>query len=65
MYRRALPEMLTAVDDDGHHLLDLDELRGRDLVCWCHDWDGKGPNPRYCHADVLLEMANPPAEMPA
>lgn len=32
-------------------LLDqLDELRGRDLVCWCA--------PLACHADVLLELAN-------
>lgn len=30
--------------------LDLEELRGRDLVCWCA--------PLPCHADVLLEMAN-------
>lgn len=29
---------------------DLDELRGKDLVCWCH--------PLPCHADVLLELAN-------
>ena len=28
----------------------LDELRGRDLVCWCA--------PLPCHADVLLELAN-------
>lgn len=26
------------------------ELRGKDLVCWCH--------PLPCHADVLLEIAN-------
>jgi len=26
------------------------ELRGKDLVCWCH--------PKACHADVLLELAN-------
>lgn len=26
------------------------ELRGRDLICWCH------PSP--CHADVLLRIAN-------
>lgn len=31
--------------------LDLAELRGRDLVCWC---DLFSP----CHADVLLELAN-------
>ena len=28
------------------------ELRGRDLVCWC-------PLDQPCHADVLLELANP------
>jgi hypothetical protein len=28
----------------------LDELRGKDLVCWCA--------PRACHGDVLLELAN-------
>lgn len=27
------------------------ELRGKDLVCWCA--------PRACHADILLEIANP------
>ncbi len=26
------------------------ELRGKDLVCWCA--------PKSCHADVLLEIAN-------
>jgi len=30
---------------------DLDELRGRDLACWC-------PLDQPCHADVLLEIAN-------
>jgi len=40
-------------------MLDLDELQSKDLVCWCHTWDGKGENPRYCHADILLELANP------
>ena len=34
------------------------ELKGKDLVCWCHNWDGIGTNPMYCHADVLLEVAN-------
>ena len=29
----------------------IDELRGRNLACWC-----KAGSP--CHADVLLEMAN-------
>ncbi len=30
--------------------LDVSELRGKDLVCWCA--------PLPCHADVLLELAN-------
>lgn len=32
-------------------VLDLSELRGKNLACWC-----KPGEP--CHADVLLEMAN-------
>lgn len=33
--------------------LDVTELRGKDLACWCHpNW--------CCHADVLLELANRP-----
>jgi hypothetical protein len=36
---------------DQHHLLRaLDELRGRDLVCWCA--------PLACHGDLLLWLAN-------
>lgn len=37
----------------GNHLdrLDLGEIRGRDLACWC-------PLNQPCHADVLLELAN-------
>jgi hypothetical protein len=29
---------------------DLEDLRGKDLVCWCA--------PKPCHADILLEIAN-------
>lgn len=29
----------------------LDELRGKDLACWCHPL-------APCHADVLLRLAN-------
>ena len=29
----------------------LDELRGKDLCCWC-------PIGRACHVDVLLDLAN-------
>ncbi len=31
------------------------DLAGRDLACWC-------PLDQPCHADVLLELANAPAE---
>ena len=34
------------------------ELMGRDLACWCPLDDGHG-NRVPCHADVLLELANP------
>ena len=52
-YRCRIINILQSIDN--HH---LDELRGKDLVCWCHTWDGKGKNPMYCHADILLEFAN-------
>jgi len=38
--------------------LDLGELRGRDLACWC-------PLDQPCHADVLLELANTPRALNA
>ena len=38
--------------------LDLAELRGKDLACWCPLEDEHG-NRVPCHADVLLELANP------
>lgn len=38
------------VDNESLRQAARDELRGRDLVCWCA--------PRACHADVLLEIAN-------
>lgn len=33
---------------------DIEELRGRNLVCWC--------SPEPCHGDVLLRLANHPKE---
>jgi len=33
------------------HLSRIEELAGRDLVCWC-------PLDHPCHADVLLQLAN-------
>jgi len=45
-------------DPQDRALLDrLDELRGRDLACWC-DLD------QPCHADVLLHFANTEREPP-
>lgn len=35
----------------------LEELRDYDLACWC-------PLDQPCHADVLLELANPPISAP-
>lgn len=40
----------------------LDELRGKNLACWC-----KLPapgEPDHCHAAVLLELANAPSTLP-
>jgi hypothetical protein len=39
----------------GHypHIVDVHQLAGRDLVCWC-------ALDKPCHADVLLELANTP-----
>jgi hypothetical protein len=34
-----------------HGILDLGELRGKNLSCWCKIGE-------VCHADVLLELAN-------
>ena len=38
---------------NGDLRLDLTELRGKNLSCWCAIGSP-------CHADVLLELANPP-----
>jgi hypothetical protein len=48
MYRRWLdqrPSLVAAARE---------QLAGRDLMCWC-------PPDQPCHADVLLEIANPEA----
>lgn len=36
---------------DPDEPLDVEELRGKDLACWC-------PLDQPCHADVLLKLAN-------
>jgi len=50
MHKKALPQMLQVRDNEGKLILDLEELKGKDLVCWCA--------PLPCHADILLELAN-------
>ena len=40
---------LAAAENRGD--LKISELRGKDLACWC-------PFSQFCHADVLLELAN-------
>lgn len=37
-------------NDEALRLDAKEELKGKDLVCWCA--------PRPCHADILLEIAN-------
>lgn len=43
------------IADQTELLAQLDELRGKDLVCWCA--------PLACHGDVLLRLANPDEEL--
>jgi hypothetical protein len=43
-------ERITKNLKENPRVYDLNELRGKDLICWCH--------PQPCHADVLLELAN-------
>ena len=50
LYRVYLAAAMTT--DRGRIALDLAKLRGRDLMCFC-------PLDQPCHADVLLELANP------
>lgn len=37
---------------DGGGFPSVESLRGKDLACWC-------PLDQPCHADVLLDLANP------
>lgn len=54
LYRAELTDALEIASPEDRarrHAMLRDELRGRDLVCWC-------PIGQPCHADVLLELAN-------
>jgi len=33
-------------------------LKGKKLGCFCHFWDGTGPNPLYCHGDNIADYLN-------
>lgn len=46
---RAYPAEIRSIAEAVH------ELAGRDLACWC-------PLDRACHADTLLQIANPQPE---
>lgn len=47
---RAVEEYEEAIRE-GTIAVDVTELRGKDLACWCDRF-------HPCHADVLLELAN-------
>lgn len=57
MYPVPCPAYLEQVEARDRILERLDELRGKDLACWC-----KPGAP--CHADVLIELANAPCKDP-
>lgn len=43
--------------DPQYRGLNIEELRGKDLACWCS-------LDKPCHADILLELANRPVPSP-
>ena len=47
----AWPSVKMQEERRAHILANLDQLRGKDLACWC-------PLDQPCHADVLLQLAN-------
>ena len=51
---RCYREWLESLSAVSLATLDIKQLRGKDLVCWCA--------PMPCHADVLLELANEETE---
>ena len=54
LYADAMDKLLGALFQTEPH-----PLRGKNLACWC-------PLSQPCHADILLELANPDGrEMPA
>ncbi len=49
----ATPDDLARYRDQAIGCLPIEDLRGKDLACWC-------ALDQPCHADVLLELANKP-----
>lgn len=55
LFRRALSYEMSRQTPAGERVVDLvADLRGKSLACWC-------ALDQPCHADVLLELANPDA----
>ena len=48
---RGNPDFFEPHNLRDHVITNVDELRGKDLACWC-------PLDQPCHADVLLRLAN-------
>jgi hypothetical protein len=63
LYQWWLSDCLWYADDEtlplfsGLKKLDIEELRGKNLACWC-------PLDQPCHANVLLEIANGVSDTP-
>ena len=49
LYRNNIQQMLKTRRFDGSFILNLEELKGKDLACWCSLNEP-------CHADILLEI---------
>lgn len=51
-YKKWLDGEIDMYHDERDEILEsLDELRGKNLACWC-------PLDESCHADILIELAN-------
>ena len=55
--KQAVESYASWIVDQDSLMREVHNLSNKDLVCWCHEWNGVGPNPMYCHADILLDIA--------
>ena len=44
------------------HMLKIHQLKGKDLACWCGEWEFGEPE-IDCHGVVLMKMANAPEDL--